>query len=243
MIYSRSRWSDLLAVCNVYLDESSTYLEAMAFAHKDIKSSDKKTRLLPIVAPEVGVVGKCWAEEFLELRGLAGLTCPGDKSEFMLPAPSQAGSDDWTSRYLTSQEANMFIKAFLPDSARQLGGRRLTTHSTKATALSWAAKCEISGGDGGHCTLLAGHCFSCPEKVPKSHCPDSRRGTSPRCKSFWHGDSKTSSYTPTAGLVTPVARVAPVGSGLPTTPGEGGVGMATRWKVFSWLTIPRCCAL
>jgi hypothetical protein len=148
MIYSRSRWSDLLAVCNVYLDESSTYLEAMAFAHKDIKSSDKKTRLLPIVAPEVGIVGKCWAEEFLELRGLAGLTCPGDKSEFMLPAPSQAGSDGWTSRYLTSQEANMFIKAFLPDSARQLGGRRLTTHSTKATALSWAAKCEISGGDG-----------------------------------------------------------------------------------------------
>ena len=42
----------------------------------------------------------------------------------------------------------MFIKAFLPDSARQLGGRRLATHSTTATALSWAAKCEISGGDG-----------------------------------------------------------------------------------------------
>ena len=51
MIYSRSRWSDLLAVCHVYLDESSTYLEAVAFAHKGAKSSDKKTRLLPIFAP------------------------------------------------------------------------------------------------------------------------------------------------------------------------------------------------
>lgn len=44
-------------MCNIYLDESSTYLEAVAFA------SDKKARLLPIVAPEVGIVGKCWAED------------------------------------------------------------------------------------------------------------------------------------------------------------------------------------
>ena len=44
-----------------------------------------------------------------------------------------------------------------------------------------------------HCTRET--CFSCPEKVPKTHCPDSRRGLSPRCKSFWHGDSKTSSYS------------------------------------------------
>ena len=62
----------------------------------------------------------------------------------MLPAPSKAGSDGWTSRYLTS---NMFIKAFLADSATQPGGRRLTAHSMKATALSCAAKCGISGED------------------------------------------------------------------------------------------------
>ena len=143
MIYSRSRWSDLLAVSNVYLDESSTFLEAVAYAHKGAKSSDKKTRLLPIVAPAVGIAGKCWAEDYLELRGTAGLTCPGDNPSFMLPAPSKAGSDGWTSRYLTSQEANSFLRVLFPDA----GGRRLTTHSMKATALSWAAKCGVSGED------------------------------------------------------------------------------------------------
>ena len=140
-------------------------------------------------------------------------------------------------------QGNLAVDVLRPIQQRQLpSAGRQSVKSVVEMEIERTRTASISN-PGDHCTLLARHCFSCPEKVPKSHCPDSRRGTSPRCKSFWHGDSKTSSYTPTAGLVTPVARVAPVGSGLPTTPGEGGVGMATRWKVFSWLTIPRCCAL
>eukprot|EP00435_Cladocopium_sp_Y103_P011851 s5736_g3.t1 len=143
LLYSRSRWSDLLAVRNVYLDETGTYLEAMAAVHKGAKSCDTKSRLLPIVAPADGICETGWAKQYLELRELAGLTLPELDPQPMLPAPSPSGADGWTSRYLTSQEGNKFLKVLFRDSLGEGASRKLTSHSFKATSLSWCGKFGI----------------------------------------------------------------------------------------------------
>ena len=147
LLYARSRWSDMLSMRNVYIDEQGAFIEAETAIHKGARGYDTKSKLLPVVAPAEGVCYDAWAKTYFDLRHDAGLSEPGDTPGPMLPAPDRAGAGLWTERYLTSQEANSFLKLFFHGS--ELGGRpkRLTTHSMKATALSWCAKGGLSGED------------------------------------------------------------------------------------------------
>lgn len=160
LVYGRCRWSDLLAVGFVHLDEQETYLEAEAWVHKTAKTADAKTKLLPIVTPARGITGTCWAKTYLELRETAGLCLPQETPGPMLVAPSKYGEDRWTDRYLTSQEGSAFLKLFFHDDLVQQRGSRLTSHSCKATGISWCAKYGTSEEDravlGRHSTVLKG---------------------------------------------------------------------------------------
>lgn len=160
LAYSRSRWSDLLAVGRVHLDEPCAYLEAEAWVHKTAKTSETKSKLLPIVAPAVGVVGKCWAATYLEVRRAAGLTLPQEQPGPMIVAPSRYGADAWTKRYLTSSEGSKFMKVLFKDDIQRDPCCRITSHSCKATGLSWCAKFGTSDETravlGRHSTVLRG---------------------------------------------------------------------------------------
>ena len=141
MLYSRSRWSDLLSVRGLHCDEPDVlgYLEVGSTCHKSAKSSLTKSMLLPIVAPCLGVDKTPWAGKYLEVRRLAGLDTVLADSACMLPAPEPI-SGKWCKRYVTSAEGAGMLRAFLGISGKD---RKVTTHSLKATGISWCSKSGV----------------------------------------------------------------------------------------------------
>ena len=79
--------------------------------HKSARSADAKTKLMPIVAPCVGVVDGSWAKTYLELRKNSGLDMPSSDAIHMLPAPADSSGTFWHGRYLTSEEGSEFLHA------------------------------------------------------------------------------------------------------------------------------------
>ena len=88
LLYSRSRWSDMLEVGNVFTDSFGCYFELETTSHKGAKTAELKARLLPIVCPTRGVVIVNWVNIYLELRNEANL--PLLKGDFgpMMPVPA-----------------------------------------------------------------------------------------------------------------------------------------------------------
>ena len=153
MLYARARFSDLLAVTDLFLDSEDAFLEVNAALHKGARSLDAKSKLLPIVAPAVGINGENWAKVYLDLRRLVGLRNPKEEPAPMLLAPNK-GVQGWTDRYITSQELNHFIKRLFSAGGRPIAGRKITTRSMKATTLSWCAKLGVPEE---HRAILARH--------------------------------------------------------------------------------------
>ena len=138
LLYARFRWSDLLAVQNLVLDSDSKYLELETQVHKGAKATDLKAKLLPIVAPGFGVTSVNWAQLYLTLRLQAGLDGPDGKPGHMMPAPDGTSGDAWLDRYVTSEEGADFLRLVLK--RKKVAGRRISTHSMKSAAISWASK-------------------------------------------------------------------------------------------------------
>ena len=153
MVYARARFSDLLASMNCSLDEDNMFFELEAAIHKGSRSAVTKAMLLPVVAPANGITEDCWAMDYIALRKRCGLDLPGKEPSPMLPAPQKNGLG-WQSRYLTSQEMNAFMKKLFTDGGIVLDGRRVSTHSCKATCISWCAKHDVSPE---HRAVLARH--------------------------------------------------------------------------------------
>lgn len=231
MLYARarSRFSDLLAVTDLFLDSEEAFLEVNAALHKGARSLDAKSKLLPIVAPAVGINGENWAKVYLDLRGVVGLRNPKEVPMPMLVAPNK-GVQGWTDRYITSQELNHFIKRLFSAGGRPIAGRKITTHSMKATTLSWCAKLGVQEE---HRAILARHVKSVQGATvlySRDLITSARRSLtsvlSPIRDKGFHPDKTRS------GMITPAA-VTPAGA--PATPfnvpvpvsavGHGGHGV------------------
>ena len=142
LLYARCRWSDLPAVQNLELDSDFKYLELKTQVHKGASATDMKATLLPIVAPCLGVTSTNWAQLYIALRLQAGLDGPGQKPGHMMPAPDGTSGDAWLNRYVTSEEGADFLRLVLK--RKKAVGRRISTHSMKSTAISWASKFGLS---------------------------------------------------------------------------------------------------
>jgi hypothetical protein len=142
MLYARARFCDLLAVTELFMDEEEAYIELGTTLHKGARSMDARSKLLPLVAPAAGIKGDNWAKSYMALRRKAGLKSPDKEPVPMLLAPKR-GVSGWDDRYITSQEMNQFIKKLFADGGRPIAGRKLTTHSMKATGLSWCSKMGV----------------------------------------------------------------------------------------------------
>lgn len=129
------------------------FFELEAAVHKGSRTAVTKAMLLPVVAPACGIVEGCWVTEYLSLRERAGLSLPGREPAPMLPAP-QRGGTGWQRRFLTSQEMNGFMKKLFVDGGISIAGRRISTHSCKATCISWCSKHDVSPE---HRAVLARH--------------------------------------------------------------------------------------
>lgn len=204
---------DLLAVKNIYVDSDEVFVEGEATIHKSARSADAKTKLLPVVAPASGINGKCWAKTYFSLRSVAGLSLPGEQPGFMLPAPSDCASEPWTSRYLTSQEMNVFLRRIFDKAGLRDETKKLTTHSFKTTAMSWCSKFGV--GDSAR-AVLARRCAS----VQGATAVYSRDLATAPLRLFLHviKQIEASCFNPDAtrsGMITPKARV---GTSVPETP-------------------------
>ena len=135
-IYGRCRVSNLRHVQKIIADFSPDgkhgFVEVLTEYHKTAQK-DKK-RLLPIVAPAVGVTGDNWALTFINLRSQS---FPEGKQGPLLPAPKDISAKAFTSRPIHSDEVTDILKLFLQSFPE---APELTSHSCKETVLSWMAK-------------------------------------------------------------------------------------------------------
>jgi hypothetical protein len=137
--YARSRWSHAQHAEMLIEDTDSSgacaYLEIATGIHKTAKALQLKHQYLPLVAPCIGVVAGNWGEEWCRCRKELGLH---DLTVFpLMPAPDS--NHEPTVRPLSSSEAGSWMRDLLKvDSSNK--DLKVTSHSLKATCLSYAAK-------------------------------------------------------------------------------------------------------
>ena len=139
-LYGTCRWSDPQRPVRVQYDvkEGFGYLELGTTTHKMASTAERKTLIFPVVAtsPGLGSSNPCWIDEWMQSREEAGL-------EFIeAPTlPQVLSNGDFGSEPMSASEGTMWLKDLLQSyGARIDPQRKITSHSLKATLLSWAAK-------------------------------------------------------------------------------------------------------
>ena len=146
-VYSRSRWSDIRAVGGFVADLDraagcSGYLEFSTRSHKTSRLVARQGLVMPLVSPAWGITSSPWGLDFISVARQVGLELgrPGRAGAApLLPAPIDSG---WSRRSVTSTEATTWLRALL-DSREEGEHRDVSSHSLKATLLSWCAKVGV----------------------------------------------------------------------------------------------------
>ena len=147
LLNGRIRWSDAECVENLEedLDDlGNGYLQADALGSKTSISASQKTSFFPFVMTVNGLVCKHWHRTWLEVRSRAGLVkLPRNEEEQyrlpLMPSVLVGGKFSWVA--MTSDEGSKFLRALLRMAGQtqdQISG--ISTHSLKATVLSWLRK-------------------------------------------------------------------------------------------------------
>ena len=139
-LYGRCRVSDLNFVHEVLHDVSggSGFLEVSTRYHKSARSAQQKALLMPIVMSSSGVADLPWIHSWISNRKACGLATSGLVQGALMPAPCLGDRVTWMKRPLSPGEVTNILKGFLSSD-----DPALSSHSLKATTLSWASKAEI----------------------------------------------------------------------------------------------------
>ena len=159
-IFSRSRWSDLEYMDELYVDRSDDYpaeadgagelfgfVEGRTRRHKGATTAMRKRRQMPIVSPLLGVSGVDWTAAWLESMTGVGFDLHARPLGALCRPPLPNGQ---LARGSCSSED---IGAFLTRVLELTDQDAITSHSMKATTLAWAAKFGIDES----ARLLLGH--------------------------------------------------------------------------------------
>lgn len=146
--YGRCRHSDLQNVEDVVLDfgDEGGFMEITTRTHKTARTVTQKARLLPIVLPAIGITGCEWISRAKDAFEEYGLSLEGRIAGPLFRPPGAAG-EPLCKRGITSQEVTRFLRFMLEDEASVQSEARLSSHSLKATVLSWASKACMSASD------------------------------------------------------------------------------------------------
>ena len=153
-VLSRSRWSDLKYIDQIWLEkveyngEIYGFVEARTKHHKTATSLAKKQRFMPLVAPVLGVSGVDWTAFWLWACGQLGVSWEVAPFGALCRAASHDGS--LCKRSCTTEEVSTFLNKVLQTNDETY----VTSHSLKHTTLSWAA---AYGLDEPSRTLLGHH--------------------------------------------------------------------------------------
>ncbi|CAE7809136.1 unnamed protein product [Symbiodinium sp. CCMP2592] len=149
--YGRCRWSDS-HLDDIELeyeegpDSPLAYVGGVIDIHKTMNLQGQQPRVLEIIAPAQGIYEGDWALKWLAARAEVG--CAWSQGHPTMPAPNHLGEP--TVRALGSDECGAWLRALLPTRLDM----RTTSHSLKATFLSYCAKRGMSHLDrlalGGH---------------------------------------------------------------------------------------------
>ena len=139
-VYARARWSDAQRSEKVIGDRDEKgelfLIECSTAVHKTARALQMRHMFLPLVAPARGVEAECWGEPWLAARNVLGIE---DLRRFpLMPAPDASG--DATIRPVSTSEASSWLEHLLTKTHGKLLGKRYTSHSLKATMLSYLAK-------------------------------------------------------------------------------------------------------
>ena len=147
-LYGRCRHSDLQNVEEVALDfgDEGGYMEVSTRTHKTARTAAQKSRLLPIVLPAMGITGSEWISDAKAAFEEYGLMFEGRIGGPFFRPPGTSGNAHCR-RGLTSQEVTRFLRLMLEDEHSGHGDLRVSSHSLKATLLSWASKSGMSAAD------------------------------------------------------------------------------------------------
>ena len=145
-VYTRARWNDLQHACepNVDFEQNEGFFELSSLITKTSTGVAKKTTFLPMVAPVPGITEFHWLATYLALRKELGLP-EFNKNEPSFPLILTSGK--FGKLPLTSSQAGEWIRSILDQNNVGRSFVRVTSHSFKATCLSWCAKGGLSQAD------------------------------------------------------------------------------------------------
>ena len=146
-IYGRCRHSDLALVDRVEHDhnDSGGYVEVFTRYHKTARGAAKKAMFLPILVPAIGINKANWVVSFCAALELCGLTFEGRLQGPILRPPTDIEATTLCERGLASEECSKLLRSLL-GLPMEVSGRKepiVSSHSLKATGLSWSAKFGI----------------------------------------------------------------------------------------------------
>ena len=135
-VYGRLRFGDSQCI-EEEPEVDDEYVECGMTMHKTSNLAGRARRVLPVVAPAMGVTGTEWGREYLSLRAAEGLR--GWPGLPFFPCPILGGG--WSRARLSTTEASMWLCELLHRCG--VPKEKLTNvgaHSLKATCLSWMSK-------------------------------------------------------------------------------------------------------
>ncbi|CAE7294808.1 unnamed protein product [Symbiodinium sp. CCMP2592] len=102
--------------------------------HYKTKAKDRKDTVLPLIALGSGLTQPSWGRVWMRKRALAGLP----DCAVIMPAMSPGGN--FLGRAMTAAEGSLWLREFLHLQGFTGDLEQYSSHSLKATALSWTAK-------------------------------------------------------------------------------------------------------
>lgn len=138
-LLSRSRWSDLKHVDEVWLDRHEMdglpfgFVEAQTRHHKTATTLAKKQRFMPLVAPLLGVTTTDWCRAWFNAMDALGVDRGITPVGAICRAPLPDGTLSRAS--CTSTEIGGFVNKVLG----LTGNNKITSHSFKHTTLNWCS--------------------------------------------------------------------------------------------------------
>ena len=140
--YGRARAGDFSRVARVSsdLEGPEGFLEILLKTHKGAKKAKLKSQLVPVLIPSIGVDGAPWVPLAIAAFEAVGLSLDGPVDGALFRPPTSPEGVPGR-REVRSAEVSSLLHSMLGDSA---SGRTVSSHSLKATCLSWVGKYGVS---------------------------------------------------------------------------------------------------
>ena len=148
MLYARARHSDIRRAVRIELDTGSDFIsgfvELSVEEPKQSRAARRKRLMLPVVAPLMGIGDRPWGSAWQAARKQWKLGHTGSIQDDPL-LPDLAADGTLLPCCMSSARASSWLRTLLSrdDKANPDALLGITTHSLKATLLSWAAKASM----------------------------------------------------------------------------------------------------